>query len=104
MFKRDKKLNRQFLTQFLKKISNFPDWVKEIIYMQLSEQINKDNHIAYTFATYKPILTYKGKCELDFKKSAEENFALIRAAYPWREAYFYHNITAIVPNHNFVRY
>lgn len=41
--------------------------------------------------------------ELDFKKSAEENFALIRAAYPWREAYFYHYISAIAPNHNFVR-
>lgn len=69
MFKRDKKLNRQFLTQFLNKISNFPNWVKEIIYMQLSEEINKDSNLAYSFATYKPVLTYKGKCELDFKKS-----------------------------------
>ncbi|MBE7711860.1 MAG: hypothetical protein E7Z92_06965 [Cyanobacteria bacterium SIG31] len=31
--------------------------------------------------------------ELDFKKTAEENYALIRAIYPWNEAYFYHNIT-----------
>ena len=69
MFKRDKKLNRQFLTQFLDKISKFPSWVKEIIYMQLSEEVNKDNTLAYTFATYKPVLTYKGRCELDFKKS-----------------------------------
>lgn len=29
--------------------------------------------------------------ELDFTKSAEENSALIRAGYPWCEAYFYHN-------------
>lgn len=36
--------------------------------------------------------------ELDFKKSAEENFALIRAIYPWSEAYFYHNVTALTPN------
>lgn len=38
--------------------------------MKLSEEINKDSNLAYTFATYKPILTYKGKCELDFKKSS----------------------------------
>lgn len=38
--------------------------------------------------------------ELDFKKSAEENYALIRAIYPWDEAYFYHNITALTPSHN----
>ena len=69
MVKRDRKLNRQFLTQFLNKISSFPNWVKEIIYVRLSEEINKDSSLAYTFATYKPVLTYKGKCELDFKKS-----------------------------------
>ena len=63
-------MNRQFLAQFLNKISDFPSWVKEIIYVKLSEEINKDSNLAYTFATYKPILTYKGKCELDFKKSS----------------------------------
>ena len=31
--------------------------------------------------------------ELDFSGSAEENDALIRAIYPWNEAYFYHNDT-----------
>ena len=36
--------------------------------------------------------------ELDFKKSAEENYALIRAIYPWNETYFYHNVTALTPN------
>lgn len=63
-------MNRQFLAQFLNKISDFPSWVKEIIYVKLSEEINKDSNLAYTFATYKPILTYKGKCELDLKKSS----------------------------------
>lgn len=66
---RGKKLKRNFLTQFLNKISGFPGWIKEIIYIKLSEDIDKDNQLAYTFATYKPILTYKGRCELDFKKS-----------------------------------
>ena len=28
--------------------------------------------------------------ELDFSKSADDNSALIRAIYPWSEAYFYH--------------
>ncbi|MBQ4114113.1 hypothetical protein IJD34_01775 [bacterium] len=36
--------------------------------------------------------------QLDFNKSAEENLALIRAAHPWDEAYFYHNITALTPS------
>lgn len=36
--------------------------------------------------------------ELDFKKSAEENAALIRAIHPWGKAYFYHNITPLAPN------
>lgn len=36
--------------------------------------------------------------ELDFKKSAEENHALIRAHYPWNQTYFYHKTTAITPN------
>lgn len=36
--------------------------------------------------------------ELDFKKTAEENAALIRAIHPWDRAYFYHNITPLAPN------
>lgn len=62
-------MQRNFLKQFLDKISKFPTWIKEIIYVQLSEQIDKENDLAYIFATYKPVLTYKGKCELDYKKS-----------------------------------
>lgn len=62
-------MQRNFLEQFLGKISKFPQWVKEIIFVRLSEEIDNDNHLAYTFATYKPILTYKGKCEADFKKN-----------------------------------
>ncbi len=37
--------------------------------------------------------------ELDFTKSAEENHALIRAAFPWTNAYFYHNNTCIAAHH-----
>ena len=33
--------------------------------------------------------------ELDFSKSAEENSAIIRAIFPWSEAYFYHNNTCM---------
>ncbi len=36
--------------------------------------------------------------ELDFKKSAQENHALIRAIYPWGKSYFYHDITPFAPN------
>lgn len=62
-------MRREFLTQFLNKISNFPSWVKEIIYNKLSEEIDNEKTPAYIFATYKPILTYKGRCENEFKKS-----------------------------------
>ncbi len=62
-------MRRQFLTQFLNKISNFPSWVKEIIYIKLRDEVDKENQLSYIFATYKPVLTYKGRCELDFKKS-----------------------------------
>ena len=35
--------------------------------------------------------SYPDDLELDFSKSAEENYALIRAIYPWGLTYFYHN-------------
>ena len=50
-------------------------------------------------ATY---FSYPAELELNFKKSAEENFAAIRAIHPWNRAYFYHNITPIAPNPHFV--
>jgi len=37
--------------------------------------------------------------ELDFTKTAEENEALIRAIYPWDEAYFFHNETCFAAQH-----
>ena len=46
-------------------------------------------------ATY---FSYPDEIELNFKKSAEENLAAIRAIYPWASAYFYHNITPIAPD------
>ena len=36
--------------------------------------------------------------ELDFSESAESNCALIRACYPWCEAYFYHNSVCLAPD------
>ena len=62
-------MQRNFLEKFLNKISNFPVWVKEIIYVNLSDQIDTGVDLSYTFSTYKPALTYKGKCELDYKES-----------------------------------
>lgn len=39
--------------------------------------------------------------ELDFTKTAAENYALIRAAHPWAKTYFYHNNTLLSPDpHN----
>ena len=66
-------MRKSFLSQFLSKISEFPQWVKEIIYAKLSEEIDEKDDVTYIFATYRPVLTYKGKCELDFKKSNFDN-------------------------------
>lgn len=46
-------------------------------------------------ATY---FSHPEELELNFKKSAEENYAAIRAIHPWNRAYFFHNITPIAPN------
>lgn len=62
-------MKRNFLEKFLEKISDFPVWIKEILYFNLSKDIDPNNNLSYIFATYKPALTYKGKCELDYKKS-----------------------------------
>lgn len=37
--------------------------------------------------------------ELDFTKTAEENEALVRAIYPWGEAYFYYNNFCLAVSH-----
>lgn len=46
-------------------------------------------------ATY---FSHPEELELNFKRTAEENYAAIRAIHPWNRAYFYHNITAIAPD------
>lgn len=62
-------MQRNFLEKFLNKVSCFPNWIKEIIYIRLSKEINHESDLSYTFATFKPELTDNGKCELDNKKS-----------------------------------
>ncbi len=42
--------------------------------------------------------SYPKDLELDFNKSAEENYALIRAAYPWLNTYFYYKNEAFRVN------
>ena len=43
--------------------------------------------------------SYPEDLELDFSKSAADNAALIRACYPWSQAYFYHKDVAIAVSH-----
>ena len=62
-------MQRNFLEKFLTKVSDFPLWIKKIIYEKLSAEVSSDSDLSYIFATYKPILTDKGKCELDYKQS-----------------------------------
>ena len=62
-------MQRNFLDKFLEKISDFPAWIKEIIYVRLKHDVSPEGELSYTFATFKPSLTDKGKCELDNKTS-----------------------------------
>ena len=59
-------MKRRFLTLFLDKISKFPDWVKEIIYHKLSGEIDVSDE-SYVFVNYRPILTFRGKSEIEYK-------------------------------------
>lgn len=66
-------MQRNFLEKFLNKISSFPSWIKEIIYLNLSKEVGSVSDLSYIFATFKPALTDKGKCELDYKQSKFDN-------------------------------
>jgi len=46
-------------------------------------------------ATY---FSYPKDLELDFKKTAEENFAMIRAIYPWNKTYLFHKLALLSPD------
>lgn len=47
-------------------------------------------------ATY---YSHPSDLELDFRNSASENAALIRAIHPWGNAYFYHGLTCLYASH-----
>lgn len=63
---------------------------------ELLKDLSEDIIIPLTQAEEKSTY-YSHPCgyELDFSKSAEENYAIIRSIYPWDEAYFYHDITCL---------
>lgn len=63
---------------------------------ELLKDLNEDIIIPLTQAEEKSTY-YSHPCglELDFTKSADENFALIRAIHPWGEAYFYNDTTCL---------
>lgn len=63
---------------------------------ELLKDLSEDIIIPLTQAEEKSSY-YSHPCnlELDFSKSAEENYALIRAIYPWGEAYFYNDVTCL---------
>jgi methionyl-tRNA formyltransferase len=61
--------------------------LKEDIIIPLSQSPEKSSYYSHP----------KG-LELDFTKSAEQNYALIRAIHPWGKTCFYHYNTAFTPN------
>ena len=56
-------MKKNIFSEFIDRIENFPNWIKQIIFLKLSEdlQISDKEDI---FLVYKPILTYKGSEEL----------------------------------------
>lgn len=59
---------------------------------ELLKDLSEDIIIPLTQAEEKSsYYSHPSDFELDFSKSAEENFAVIRAIYPWGDAYFYNN-------------
>lgn len=66
---------------------------------ELLKTLNEDLIIPLTQdedkSTY---FSYPNNFELDFKNSAEENLALIRASHPWSETWFYNDVIALTPN------
>ncbi len=65
-------MKKNLFSLFLEKIDDFPLWIKQIICMKLSEDIKaqvcekflKENSDSI-FSLYKPVLTYKGREELE---------------------------------------
>lgn len=69
IFVREEALKNNIYNKFIKKILDLPLWIKQILYLQLTkdmqnnfcERFLKNDNI---FITYSPILTYKGQNEL----------------------------------------
>lgn len=76
---------------FIQEIFNLPFWIKQIIYLELKEQLEKSSLKSCLSLTQKhnslqlyiPKLTYTGKNELNFKtkKLSEEVYAFLECAY-----------------------
>lgn len=68
---------------------------------ELLKDLNEDIIIPLTQVEEKSsYYSYPYNLELDFEKSAEENAALIRAAHPWDNAYFFNNSDCLIAEHN----
>lgn len=68
-------MKRNIFTTFLDKIEDFPVWLKQIICLKLSEDIKAqvcdkflEENSDEIFSLYVPILTFKGKTEIENRK------------------------------------
>ena len=68
---------------------------------ELLKDLNEDIIIPLTQIEEKSsYYSYPDDLELDFSKSAEENYALILAIHPWGNAYFYHKDMCFITHHS----
>ena len=68
-------MKKNIFTEFLNKVDEFPLWIKQVVFLKLSENIKtqvcekflqeNSNEI---FSLYEPILTFKGREELIKRK------------------------------------
>lgn len=69
-------MRKNIFGTYLAKFMEFPLWVKQVFYVKLKEDIMKQNCTKFLempsedmFSLYVPILTFKGRTELDEKKN-----------------------------------
>lgn len=67
-----KKVTRNNYKHFIDELSRFPNWVKSLIGKEINMLAVTDQSV-YIFTQYKPILTFKGSCELRMKNTGFDN-------------------------------
>lgn len=64
-----KKVNRKNYKHFIDELSRFPNWIKSLVSAELAKTATTSDKSVYSFTEYRPILTFKGSCELKMRNT-----------------------------------